>query len=46
MINGLEFHTHPQRGTVVYQDLGDKQIAYVFRGIPCTTPAKVQEIFS
>ncbi|PGC24668.1 hypothetical protein COM11_24420 [Bacillus pseudomycoides] len=46
MINGLEFYTHPQRGTVVYQDLGDEQIVYVFRGIPTTTFLKVQEIFS
>ncbi|MEI4621579.1 hypothetical protein [Bacillus cereus] len=46
MINGLEFYNHPQRGTVVYQDLGDEQIAYVFRGTPCTIFAKVQEIFS
>ncbi|WP_176538678.1 hypothetical protein [Bacillus cereus] len=46
MINGLEIYTHPQRGTVVYQDLGDEQIVYVFRGIPSTTLIKVQEIFS
>ncbi|MDM5155511.1 hypothetical protein QUF88_17420 [Bacillus sp. DX1.1] len=46
MINGLEFYTHPQRGTVVYQDLGEEQIAYIFRGTPCSTVAKVKEIFS
>ncbi|WIY59432.1 hypothetical protein [Bacillus arachidis] len=46
MINGLEFYSHPQRGTVVYQNLGDEQIAYVFRGIPSTTLIKVKEIFS
>ena len=46
MMNGLEIYTHSQRGTVVYQDLGNEQIVYVFRGIPSTTLIKVQEIFS
>ncbi|KEK23285.1 hypothetical protein [Bacillus gaemokensis] len=46
IINGLEYYSHPQRGTVVYQDLGDEQVAYVFRGNPCTTFAQVRKMFS
>ncbi|MES5955823.1 hypothetical protein QCI42_20935 [Bacillus fungorum] len=45
-INGLELYSHPDRGTVVYEDLGDEQIAYVFRGNPCTTYEQVKELFA
>ncbi|MGH0599745.1 hypothetical protein [Bacillus mycoides] len=46
MINGLEFYSHPDRGTVVYEDLDDEQIAYVFRGNPCTTYEQIKELFA
>ncbi|MFE9077745.1 hypothetical protein [Bacillus mobilis] len=46
IINGLEFYSHPDRGTVVYEDLGDEQIAYVFRGNPCTTYEQVKELLA
>ncbi|PGK32740.1 hypothetical protein CN907_26130 [Bacillus anthracis] len=45
-INGLEFYSHPNRGTVVYEDLGIEQIAYVFRGNPCTNFVQVKELFA
>ncbi|MFD0770174.1 hypothetical protein ACFQZ1_15475 [Bacillus sp. CGMCC 1.60114] len=45
-IGNCEYYAHPQRGTVVYQDFGDEQIAYVFRGAPCTSFTNIQEIFS
>ena len=34
----------PNRGTVVYEDLGNEQIAYVFRGNPCTNFEQVKEL--
>lgn len=46
IINGLEIYSHPNRGTVVYEDLGNEQIAYVFRGNPCTTYEQVKELFT
>ncbi|WP_242241995.1 hypothetical protein [Bacillus cereus group sp. BfR-BA-01309] len=46
IINGLEFYSHPDRGTVVYEDLGDEQITYVFRGNPCTTYEQVKELLA
>ncbi|KFN02341.1 hypothetical protein D0U04_19600 [Bacillus clarus] len=46
VIDELEYYSHPQRGTVVYQDLGNEQIAYVFRGNPCTTLEEIKKIFS
>ncbi|EEK88699.1 hypothetical protein OOG41_15200 [Bacillus sp. AS_5] len=46
IINGLEFYSHPNRGTVVYEDLGNEQIAYVFRGNPCTNFEQVKELFA
>ncbi|HDR4365687.1 TPA: hypothetical protein ACKU3G_003320 [Bacillus cereus] len=45
-INGLEFYSHPDRGTVVYENLGNEQIAYVFRGNPCTNFEQVKELFA
>lgn len=36
----------PNRGTVVYEDLGNEQIAYVFRGNPCTNFEQVKELFA
>ncbi|MGG0188533.1 hypothetical protein [Bacillus rhizoplanae] len=45
-IGNYEYYAHPQRGTVVYQDFGDEQITYVFRGTPCTSFGKIQAIFS
>ncbi|MED0972833.1 hypothetical protein [Bacillus paramycoides] len=45
VVNGLEFYSHQDRGTVVYEDLGDEQIAYVFRGNPCTTYEQIKELF-
>ena len=44
IINGLEFYSHPDRGTVVYENLGNEQIAYVFRGNPCTNFEQVKEL--
>ena len=35
----------PNRGTVVYEGSGDEQIAYVFRGNPCTNFEQVKELF-
>ncbi|WMY17535.1 hypothetical protein P3F89_11005 [Bacillus tropicus] len=46
IINGLECYSHPDRGTVVYEDLGDEQITYVFRGNPCTTYEQVKELLA
>lgn len=46
IINGLECYSHLDRGTVVYEDLGDEQIAYVFRGNPCTNFEQVKELFA
>jgi hypothetical protein len=46
IINGLEFYSHQDRGTVVYENLGDEQIAYVFRGNPCTNFEQVKELFA
>ncbi|MFD6507528.1 hypothetical protein [Bacillus sp. NPDC060175] len=46
IINGLEFYSHRDRGTVVYEDLGNEQIAYVFRGNPCTNFEQVKELFA
>ncbi|WP_395760653.1 hypothetical protein [Bacillus sp. 3G2] len=46
IINGLEFYSNPDRGTVVYEDLGDEQITYVFRGNPCTTYEQVKELLA
>ena len=45
-IAGGTIYSHPDRGTVVYKDLGDEQIAYVFRGNPCTTYEQVKELFA
>ena len=45
-IGNCEYYVHPQRGTVVYQDLGNEQIAYVFRGIPCTSFTDIEKMFS
>lgn len=36
----------PNHGTVVYEDLGNEQIAYVFRGNPCTNFEQVKELFA
>lgn len=36
----------PNRGTVVYESLGNEQIAYVFRGNPCTSYEQVKELFT
>lgn len=46
IINGLEFYSHPNRGTVVYENLGNEQIVYVFRGSPCTTYEQVKELLA
>ncbi|HGE7612154.1 hypothetical protein COE01_18430 [Bacillus thuringiensis] len=46
IINGLDFYSYRERGTVVYQDLGMEQIAYVFRGNPCTNFEQVKELFA
>ncbi|MDM5234936.1 hypothetical protein QUF83_01475 [Bacillus cereus] len=46
IINGLEFYAHKERGTVVYEDLGNEQTAYVFRGNPCTNFEQVKELFA
>lgn len=44
IINRLEFYSHLILGTVVYEDLGNEQIAYVFRGNPCTNFEQVKEL--
>ncbi|WP_238551003.1 hypothetical protein [Brevibacillus thermoruber] len=45
VIGRREFYRHPARGTVVHERLDDKQISYVFRGLPATTPQDVDSMF-
>ncbi|HEU4964734.1 MAG TPA: hypothetical protein VFV52_12890 [Bacilli bacterium] len=40
-----EFYEHPERGTVVYHQGSEQQTAYVFRGLPTTTPEQVKSFF-
>ncbi|EEK78131.1 hypothetical protein bcere0009_30010 [Bacillus cereus R309803] len=39
-------YTHSNRGTVVYEDVGNEQITYIFRGNPCTNFEQVKELFA
>jgi hypothetical protein len=44
-VNGYEVYLHPARGTVVHERQKESSLAYVFRGLPTTTPRDVMQMF-